>query len=263
MGKLIRGDLHNAPQFSFADFESMAGAARQRAHAQALEILRSADIRARREAEQIRRQAQHTGVSEGRKLGMDAIRREAWNQVLKDSGQRIGQLLEALQSSLSQLEAGKRRLLAESETGMIRLAIEIARRVCKRVVLNAPESALANAEKLIELIRHHHDAQLRLSPDDLAVIREIAPAWIHQAEQQHHVTIIADESVERGGCLLTSAAGRIDAGIQTQIDRIAEALLGEVDSISGSDIGATAPSRFTAVDPDEAPAPRAEEITQS
>ncbi|MBL8879937.1 MAG: hypothetical protein JNG88_12525 [Phycisphaerales bacterium] len=258
MGKLIRGDAHNSPQFAFADFESMAGAARQRANAQALEILRSADIKARRDAEEARCKALQAGQVEGRKLGMESIRREAWEAVLSESRARMAQLTDALQSALIQVDAGKRRMLAESESGVIRLAIEIARRICKHVALGSPDAAISNAEKLIELIRHHHDAQLRLNPDDLAEIRKIAPAWLNQLEHQQHVCVIADEAVERGGSTLSSAGGYIDAGIETQIERITAALLGEaVAAENDADSGPSA-SRFVAVDSGDETVPQPE-----
>lgn len=227
MTRVIRGDSHNSPQFAFADFETLADAARERARAQAQELLRSADAKARREAEQVRRQARQIGIDEGRKQGMEAIRREAWDSVLAESRGRLNELVNTLGAAITQLETGKRRLIAESETGVIRLAVEIARRVCKRLSLRDCDVAKANAEKLIELVRHHHDAQLRVHPDDLREIGVVSPAWVDLMKQQRHVAVVADETVSRGGCVLASSAGRVDADIETQIDRITAALLGD------------------------------------
>lgn len=227
MTRVIRGERHNSSRFAFSDFETQAGAARQRANAQALEILRAADIKAKRAAEQAREQARHAGIQEGRALGMEAIRSEAWERVLSENRQSIAGLIQTLNAAVEQIESGKRRVLAESETGVIRIALAIAQRICKRLATRGGDLALANARHLVERIRNHHDAQLRFHPEDLQLIRAVHADWCEHVAQQRHVSIVPDPSLPRGGCALTSSAGRIDADIETQIERIAAALLGD------------------------------------
>lgn len=251
MTRVIRGERHTSSQFAFSDFETQAGAARQRAHAQALEILRAADIKAKRAAEQAREQARQTGIQEGRAAGMEAIRSEAWERVLSENRQRIDGLLRTLSAAVEQIETGKRRVLAESETGVIRIALAIAQRICKQLALRDGDVARANAQHLVELIRHHQDAQLRFHPEDLQLIRTTNPEWCARMEQQSHVAVLADASLPRGGCALTSVAGRIDADIETQIERIAAALLGaELGSAEPAARQEAQGGRFVSAEPD-------------
>ena len=41
-----------------------------------------------------------------------------------------------------------------------------------------------------------------------------------------HVEVLTDDQMSRGGCILTTGMGHIDATIERQIERITDALLG-------------------------------------
>ena len=46
-----------------------------------------------------------------------------------------------------------------------------------------------------------------------------------QFSQVEHVTLVDDEAVGRGGCVLGYGQGRIDASIETQIQRLVESVV--------------------------------------
>ena len=65
-------------------------------------------------------------------------------------------------------------------------------------------------------------ATIHLNPADHEAITGRRDASLGQAVQ-----LVADPSVEPGGCLVRSAFGVIDAGIETQVREVARALLGD------------------------------------
>jgi flagellar assembly protein FliH len=64
---------------------------------------------------------------------------------------------------------------------------------------------------------------VRLHPDDYAV----AMAGHLTPLAGRHVEILSDPSVARGGCLVESEFGFIDAAVDAQVDEIARAVLGD------------------------------------
>jgi flagellar assembly protein FliH len=105
------------------------------------------------------------------------------------------------------------------------LALAIARRVCKLPVETAPEAARANARHLLEAVQHDGDLELRVNPADCDTLRDVAAEVLRCGDELEHVQVTADPAVAPGGCVLSTPDGRIDASIETQLQRIAEAIL--------------------------------------
>jgi flagellar biosynthesis/type III secretory pathway protein FliH len=65
---------------------------------------------------------------------------------------------------------------------------------------------------------------LRVHPDDLAALAAARPAWLAELGVQADVALVADPAVGRGGCIVETPAGRIDARLETQLDALERAL---------------------------------------
>jgi flagellar assembly protein FliH len=200
-----------------------------RADAEARQIVQQAQAHARQLAEQAGRDGYQTGLAEGRQTGLRQIRAEAHETVLRETRERLDQLLKALTAGLAEFERSKRRLLGLAEAGLIELAAAIARRVCKLAVQGSADAARANARYLLDAVQHTGDLELRVNPAEYESLRGVAAEVLQHAERLEHVEVLADEAVERGGCVLSTRDGQIDASIETQLQRIAEAILDVVE----------------------------------
>jgi flagellar biosynthesis/type III secretory pathway protein FliH len=67
---------------------------------------------------------------------------------------------------------------------------------------------------------------LRVHPDDLASVEQTRPQWAQRIATAADVHVVADESVERFGCVVATPVGRLDARLQTQLDAFERALRG-------------------------------------
>lgn len=70
------------------------------------------------------------------------------------------------------------------------------------------------------------DVVVRVHPEERESLELVAGQIIEQFGQSKHVRLVADESVDRGGCVVQTEAGQVDGRIETQVSRIAEELLG-------------------------------------
>jgi flagellar assembly protein FliH len=227
-GIIRREQLTATRSFSFADLERQGRLILEHARAQAAETLRAAEARARQVAEE-QRQAGYpaghaAGLAEGRAAGLRQIREEAHAAATREAREQIAALVRSLTGAVTDFEHSHRSLIAQAETGLIELALAIARRVCKLEVGASTAAARANARHLLELVQHTGDAELHLHPAECEPLRELAPELVAHVEGLGHVTFVADPNVEHGGCLLRTRDGTIDATIETQLQRVAEAL---------------------------------------
>ena len=225
MGGVIRREhVAATAAFSFQDVEREAGEMLARARAQAERLLADAETRARQTAEVHLRDAWAQGLAAGRQAGLEEVRKEARQAAVDAARAELTRLTHALGAGLAEYERNRRSLIALAETGLIELALAIARRVCKIQVATSDEPVRANARALLELVQHHEDVELRLNPADAELLADLADEFTKHTAALGHVTITADPAVARGDCCLRTRAGTIDASITGQLDRIAAAL---------------------------------------
>ncbi|MFO0839162.1 MAG: FliH/SctL family protein [Phycisphaerae bacterium] len=213
--------------YSFADLDHQARNVLKRAHAESAEILRRAEARALAESERIRREAFDRGLVEGRRQGEAQARAEARDAMIADARRDGAALIEALREGAAQFETRKRELLAAAETGVIQLALETARRICKSLAQRDTTPAAENARRVVSMTRGESDLELRLNPAEAERLSAFAPEFVAEIAEMQHVRIIPDESISRGGCVLRGRTVEIDATIETQLEMLAAALVPE------------------------------------
>ncbi len=239
MPGIVRPDTYRSrAAFSFEDFESQARQIIQKAREAAAGILKRAETAARERARDIERQAHARGLEDGRREGRELARREAAEQARAEARRQYEQLGQTLAAGLAAFDESKRRLLAEAQREMIGLAVAIARRVCKHEVGRDTRTARENVRAALEMVRHEHDLEVHLHPAQYQALRETFPECTRDIVARDAVHLVEDETVTPGGCLVASRHGTIDARIETQIDRIARAILDPIGGPSGDDAAA-------------------------
>jgi flagellar assembly protein FliH len=200
-------------------------AAERRATELAQERKRIAEV----ESEAERQRGYQKGLEEGRAAGqeeMRAVAAAAAAELRREAQQNLDHLIGALTAAIEQIETERRRLLAEAESGLLDVALAIGRRVCGIAVLQSSAPALAVARELLERLRHSVDVELHVNPEEHDSLQAAAGELLAAAGRSTHVAIIADPQISRGGARFVTAEGTIDGAIETQLQRIAEALLG-------------------------------------
>lgn len=214
---------------SFADLEEEADRliadARRKAAADSQGSIRAAaaEIAKRRE------EGYAAGLEAGRAAGLQEIRGKAETIIqseLESERNNLRLLQDAYQAAIGHFETQRHRLHAEAERGLIQLAVAIARRVCELHVQQNEDAAAPLARRLIDIARHAGDVELRVNPVEFRALADVGRQTASPGVDQRHIHVIADDAVARGGCVLRSPDTSIDASIEVQIGRIANALLG-------------------------------------
>lgn len=233
MSVIKREDLPASPAFNFSDLEGEARALVARARIEAEQLLADArrtaaalQQQAHTDAEQRRRAGYEEGLRRGREAGFAQARREAAEQSLAEARAEIGRLTSALAAALAEYDRRRHALLAAAESGLIELAVAIARRVCHTLADTSPEPAAAAARALLERAAHHGDVTLHVHPAEFERLRQVAAEFVEQLGRRTHVQLVSDPQVTRGGCVLRTAHGVLDAALEQQLDRVAAALCG-------------------------------------
>jgi flagellar assembly protein FliH len=157
----------------------------------------------------LEREAFTKGYAQGERAGMEA------------GGKRAEAMLRRIGQTIEELGGLRQTLIQETEREMVQLALTLARRVVHREVTLDPELAAALAHVALERLGTTTPATIRLNPEDYTVVAQDSARWGGQT-----VTVVPDPSISRGGCLVDSAFGSVDATIERQFDELSRALFG-------------------------------------
>jgi len=158
----------------------------------------------------LEREAFTKGYAQGERAGLEA------------GGKRADAMLRRIAQTIEELGGLRQTLIQETEREMVQLALTLARRVVHREVSLDPELAAALAHVALERLGTNTPATIRLNPEDYTVVTQDGARWGGQT-----VTVVPDPSISRGGCLVESAFGSVDATIERQFDELSRALFGE------------------------------------
>jgi len=158
--------------------------------------------------ELIRQQAFSEGVVEGRRQADDDF----------------GTCALTLRSACNQLTTLHETILRNNLEEMHNLVMLIAEKVIRHSITEQSETILATIEDAIRLAVKSEEFQIRVSPDDLDIVKQKKKEIIDDISGLDNIVLKSDHSIDRGGCVLESANCTVDATIGGQLQVINEAL---------------------------------------
>ena len=182
------------------------------ARRQAAEIL----IQAQQEAVGIRRQAEE----EGRAAALEAAQQILDEKVRSE----LSSLVPALREAIRAIHDAKAQWLLHWEKTAIHVAAAIAGRVIRRELERTPEITLALVQEALELAAGSADIQLRMHPDDVAVLGDQVLQLADELARLGKPQIVADPQIVKGGCRIDTRFGTIDQQFTAQLARIEQEL---------------------------------------
>ena len=171
---------------------------------------------AKQESAKIRQQAEEAG----RQAAQEAV-----ESILDEKvGKQMQTLTPALATAVQLIEDSRQDWLRHWETSAVQLTSAIAARIVRRELSQQPEIALEWIQEALQLAAGAAELTVRLHPSDHQTlgnqIHELAALFGGAAP----TTIIADDSLSPGGCVVTTKFGSIDMQLETQLARLAQEL---------------------------------------
>lgn len=175
--------------------------------------------------EQAREEARRAAEDAARRTGHEAGYAAGYAEGLAAGYAAGAEQVAAASAALQALAAGWREAFDTVDTAMadsvLELALQFSQALVRQALAARPERLLPVVE---ELLRDASEAQrpatLRLHPDDVAVVHEHLGADCQLAGW----TLFADAAVARGGCLVQTRHGSIDARLETRWQELNRAL---------------------------------------
>lgn len=151
----------------------------------------------------------------GRREGENALREQLISQ-RNEIGGLLNGVVESLRNAVPQL-------VQQSETALIQLSLESAQKIVAGQPINS-EMVEAVVREALQQVEDTAEVTLQLHPEDLALLQKHHSEILTGAPNSAPVRFVGSAEVTRGGCLVRTRFGIIDARRETKIDQLREVL---------------------------------------
>lgn len=193
---------------------------RQEAEDEAAKIVAEAEKRvaeleatAQGRLEAAEREAGKKGREEGREEGY------------KEGKAEVDRLVDRLHTILERAMDKRSAILEEAETQVVELVLLVAKKVVKVISENQKSVVVQNIAQALRKLKTKSDVVIRVNLADLELATEHVKDFVQLAENAKKITVIEDTTVDKGGCIIETDFGEIDARIASQLGELEEKIL--------------------------------------
>ena len=169
-----------------------------------------------KEAELKASEIEHEAYRRGHESGRD--------EGYKDGQSEVMRLIDRLATVLAKAIDVRDEIVNSSEKLMTDIILMIARKVIKDEIVERREVVINNIKESIKRIKDTARIDIRVNFADLDMTTAHKDEIIKMMETLKKINIYEDSRVERGGCIIETDIGAVDARISTQLDAIEEAV---------------------------------------
>lgn len=179
---------------------------------------------ARAEAESIRGEAESSADDireESRKAGFAQGREEGYREGFAEAERVAEQLQRVLDKAIEKRTA----IIEDSETQIIELVLMIARKVVKVISENQKNVVVNNVIQALRKLKTRGEVLVRVNLEDVELASDRIRDFTRMVENVQSVTVVEDSTVDKGGCVIETDFGEIDARISSQLKEIEDKIL--------------------------------------
>lgn len=135
---------------------------------------------------------------------------------------RLGPAVRAAEEAITAINEADAHWTGAVEENLVTLALAMARHLVDREVAEDPEVIERLVRRALEAFPVDQPVQVRVHPDDLALIRELRDERPAAAfgRQESQTVWHPDARISRGGCLVEGRDRIVDGRIETALERI-------------------------------------------
>lgn len=173
------------------------------------------------------------------KIQSDVVKGQAFNQGLTEAAQeaekRAKEKFQALyeqevlklQALASQISLGYPQAIKKAQEGLVKLALEIAKKVIKDEGVNRQEVVMRMVEEGLSRTQDKAYVKLRVNPMQLPMVHEKKEEFLARFHEIKNFEIVADQEVFPGGCIVDTDSGSIDLRLDKQFSVVKEHISAE------------------------------------
>lgn len=137
----------------------------------------------------------------------------------------VDRLIERMHKILEAVMQRREEILQDTESQIVELVILMARKVIKILSENQKNVIMANTMAALKKVKTRGTVTLRVNIEDVKLTSAHTDEFIKHVENIQGLTVLEDSSVEKGGCIVETDFGAIDARISSQLSELENKIL--------------------------------------
>ncbi len=193
---------------------------RQEAQDEARQIIQEAEQKAidiENDARSRMDEQMKTGYTDGFQKGQEAG--------FKEGNLEAQRLTDRLHTIIERMMDKRQEILAETEQQIVDLVLMMTRKIVKVISENQKNVVVSNVVQSLRKVKGRGDVIIRVNLNDVAMTTEHIKEFLSAAENVKNISVVEDSTVDRGGCIIETDFGSIDARISSQLNEIEQRVL--------------------------------------
>jgi len=155
----------------------------------------------------LEREAYEKGFAQGQKGGLALEERQIAEK---------GKQLEALFSEISDLRA---QIYTEAEKELLKMSLLIAKKIIGQEIETNPQIIGRTIRSAMKYLVDKNYIRILINPEDMEEVKRVLPE-IGGLTRGGKFQVVEDHAIKRGGCVLESGFGKINATLDDQIEML-------------------------------------------
>lgn len=147
---------------------------------------------------------------EGQKSGYE----EGYRDGKTEADRLVARLKVMVEAAIDKRE----EIIQSAEDQIVRIILLMARKVVKHITDKDERIVIENIRHALQKIQGKEQVMIKVNPKDIELTTEHKEDFIKMVEGLKYIKVLEDSRVDRGGCILETDFGSIDARITTQLE---------------------------------------------
>ena len=160
-------------------------------------------------------------LNDARKRGYQ----DGWDEGINKGTDEVKRLIERVQIILDTAIQKRNEIFVETEQQIVGLVLLIAKKVIKVISENQKNVVINNVIQALRKLKSRGEVAIRVNLADLELTSQHKRDFIEMVEGIKSIKILEDSTVDRGGCIIDTDFGSIDARISSQLHEIEDKIL--------------------------------------
>jgi flagellar assembly protein FliH len=152
----------------------------------------------------------------------EAARAEGFASGRADAVAALEPALAALTQAVADVHAQQVEAASQLERRAVELGLALARKILAGALDVEPERVLEAVTGALRGIVERERVTVLVNPDDLEIVREAMDNLKASLGGIEHCEVQAERRVGRGGCIVRTPVGDVDARVETKLERAGE-----------------------------------------
>lgn len=155
------------------------------------------------------------------------IKKSAFEEGYKKGLEQANEDIQVFRKNFSEFMNAPKNVFEYIAPDILEISVDIAKKIIKKEVESDPQVLVNTIVDVLKTVsKSEPKINIRVRPQAVQFIKDTLPNITYEYGIDAKVNIIADPSIEEGGCIFQTNNGIVDASIDTQLEIIKKAIEG-------------------------------------